>query len=89
VAPDRQIESIGQESTGSNHNDWANHPTVATWHNNLGMVLQALGELEGARAQYEQALVIGEAARGPDDRTVATIRGNLNSVLPNPPTGDS
>jgi hypothetical protein len=31
--------------------------------------------------QYERALAIGEAALGPDHPTVATIRGNLGSVL--------
>jgi hypothetical protein len=91
VTPDRPIEFIGQESTGSNHNDWVNYPTVATWRNNLGMVLQALGELEGARAQYEQALVIGEEApapttepwpRQPEQRASKPSDGRLLKVGP-------
>jgi Flp pilus assembly protein TadD len=57
------------------------HPHVAVWRNDLGSVLQALGDLEGARAQYERALAIGEAALDPDHPTVATIRGNLDGVL--------
>jgi hypothetical protein len=57
------------------------HPTVAIWRSNLGNVLQALGDLEGARVQYERALASGEAALGPDHPTVATIRGNLSGVL--------
>jgi hypothetical protein len=54
---------------------------VARWRSNLGGVLQALGDLEGARAQLERALAIWEAVLGPDHPTVATIRGNLGSVL--------
>jgi hypothetical protein len=37
------------------------------------------GRVQGE--QYERALAIGEAALGPDHPTVATIRGNLGSVL--------
>ncbi len=59
----------------------SNHPTVATRRNNLGLMLRDLGDLEGARAQYERALVIGEAALGPDHPTMATIQGNLESLL--------
>jgi hypothetical protein len=38
------------------------HPEGAVWRNNLGGVLQAHGDLAGARVQYERALSIGEAA---------------------------
>ena len=44
-------------------------------------MLQALADLEGARAQYERALAIGEAALGPDHPHVTTYRGNLHNVL--------
>jgi hypothetical protein len=54
---------------------------VAAWRNSLGGVLQDLGDPAGARAQYERALEIGEAALGPDHPTVATYRRNLDSVL--------
>jgi hypothetical protein len=57
------------------------HRYVAIWRNNLASVLHQLGDLEGARVQYERALEIAEAALGPDHQTVATIRGNLGSVL--------
>ena len=57
------------------------HPTVGTARNNLGGVLQALGDLTGARAQLEQALAIDEAALGPDHPTVGTDRNNLGGVL--------
>jgi hypothetical protein len=37
--------------------------------------------LEGAGEQYERALVISEAALGPDHPNVTAIRGNLDGVL--------
>jgi tetratricopeptide (TPR) repeat protein len=45
------------------------------------VVLQALGDLTGARAQLEQAVDISEAALGPDHPSMATRRGNLGRVL--------
>jgi tetratricopeptide repeat protein len=54
---------------------------VAIWRGNLGSVLQALGDLEGARVQMERALESGEAALGPDHPHVAVQRGNLYGVL--------
>jgi tetratricopeptide (TPR) repeat protein len=56
------------------------HPEVAWRCDELGRVLEQLGDLEGAKAQSERALAIGEAI-GPDDPTVALWRGNLGSVL--------
>jgi hypothetical protein len=44
---------------------------VAIWRSNLGGVLQALGDLAGAREQLERSLEIGEAALGPDHPHVA------------------
>jgi hypothetical protein len=41
-------------------------------------VLQALGDLPGARDQFERALAISEAALGPDHPTVRTVRRNLD-----------
>jgi Tfp pilus assembly protein PilF len=38
------------------------HPMVANRVNNLGSVLQDLGDLAGARAHFERALGIDEAA---------------------------
>jgi tetratricopeptide (TPR) repeat protein len=57
------------------------HPEVARRHDNLGGVLQALGDLASARVQFERALAIGEAALGPDHPTLATRRNNLGLVL--------
>jgi tetratricopeptide (TPR) repeat protein len=44
-------------------------------------VLQDLGELAGARVQFERALAIGEAVLGPDHPDVAVWRNNLGLVL--------
>ncbi len=58
-----------------------NHPQVATAVNNLGSVLRDLGDLAGARAHYERALGIDEAAYGPDHPEVAIRVNNLGFVL--------
>lgn len=57
------------------------HPQVAVYVNNLGNVLQDLGELAEARRCYERALRIQEAAFGTDHPTVAIDLNNLGSVL--------
>ena len=49
--------------------------------NNLGSVLQELGELAGARAACERALAIPERVYGPDHPTVATDVNSLGCVL--------
>ena len=45
------------------------------------LVLQALGDLTGARTQHERALQIGEATLGPDHPTIGIRRNNLGRVL--------
>jgi Flp pilus assembly protein TadD len=57
------------------------HPDMAVRLSGLGLLLQDLGDLEGARVQLERALAVGEAALGPNHPTVTTIRGNLGSLL--------
>ena len=49
--------------------------------NNLGAVLQAQGDLEGARDHYERALAIREKALGADHPGTQTVRNNLDYVL--------
>ncbi|MGY1763692.1 tetratricopeptide repeat protein [Geodermatophilus sp. SYSU D00779] len=44
-------------------------------------MLGDLGNLPGARAEYERTLQLGEVALGPDHPDVATRRSNLGSVL--------
>jgi tetratricopeptide (TPR) repeat protein len=57
------------------------HPSVASAVNNLGLVLKALGDLVGARAAFERALAMGEAAFGPHHPNVALCLWNLGTVL--------
>jgi tetratricopeptide (TPR) repeat protein len=59
----------------------SDHPSVATYVNNLGLVLRELGDLAGARANYERALKIDEAVNGPDHPKVAIRLNNLGGVL--------
>jgi hypothetical protein len=42
------------------------HPTVATYRNNLGLVMQDLGDPAGAKTQFKRALAITEASLGAD-----------------------
>jgi Tetratricopeptide repeat len=51
------------------------HEDVARWRSNLGLVLQDLGDLEGARVQVARALAVSEAGLGPDVRLTATPLG--------------
>ena len=57
------------------------HPWVATAANNLGSVLQDLGDLAGAKAAYARALAIDEAAFGHRSPKVAMRINNLGNVL--------
>lgn len=57
------------------------HPNVADRLSNLGMTLQAQGDLDGAKRAFEQALAIDEQAFGPDHTNVADRINNLGSVL--------
>ena len=49
--------------------------------NNLGSVLQDLGDLPAARAAFERALAINERTFGPDHPNVAICVNNLGFVL--------
>ena len=57
------------------------HPNVAIDVNNLGGVLQALGELQESRECLERALKIDEKVHGPDHPRVAIRVSNLSGVL--------
>ena len=74
----------GRPSSGRSRIDEASfgpdHPNVATDVNNLGGVLQDLGDLAGARAAFERALAIFERVLGPDHPNTRTVRGNLESL---------
>ena len=57
------------------------HPTVAVVFNNLGGILQDMGDFQGAKIIYEQALKIAEATYGSDHHQVAMIANGLGRVL--------
>ncbi|MEV4346806.1 FxSxx-COOH system tetratricopeptide repeat protein [Actinoplanes sp. NPDC049596] len=56
-------------------------PELARHHHELGQVRHELGDLDGAREQYEQALRIGRAALGPEHVEVGVWHNNLGNVL--------
>lgn len=51
---------------------------VATLVNNLGRVLQALGDLAGARAAFERALTIFQEILGEDHPNTMLVRNPLD-----------
>jgi len=51
----------------------AGHSNVAIRVNNLGMVLQDMGELKEARKYFERALKTDEQVYGPDHSAVPEI----------------
>ena len=59
----------------------SDHPKVAADLNNLGLLLQAQGDLAGARLVYERALVILQKALGPEHPDTARSLNNLASLL--------
>jgi tetratricopeptide (TPR) repeat protein len=59
----------------------ANHPELATALSNLAMVMQDQGELDAAKAMYQRALSIKEAALGPNHPSVAPTLHNLATLL--------
>ena len=57
------------------------HPQTATSLNNLGGLLDSMGELAAARPYYERALEITEAVLGPQHPQTATSLNNLGGLL--------
>ena len=58
------------------------HPNVAIRVNNLGSVLQALGDLPGAKAAFERALKILQKLLGDDHPDTRLVRENIDSLSP-------
>ncbi|HEU0079855.1 MAG TPA: tetratricopeptide repeat protein, partial [Longimicrobiaceae bacterium] len=56
------------------------HPKVAIRLNNLGLVLQDLGELAKARKLLTRALTIFGVSNGPDHPSTRTVRENLRTL---------
>jgi len=62
---------IGEKTYGSDHSN------VAMIVNNLGLVLQNLGDLEAAKEHYERAVEIFRKFLGEDHPFTVTVRNNL------------
>ncbi|MBK8931881.1 MAG: tetratricopeptide repeat protein [Chloroflexi bacterium] len=56
------------------------HPDTATSLNNLGYLLQAMGNLAEARPYYQRALAIVEKSLGANHPNTKIVRGNLSSL---------
>jgi hypothetical protein len=56
------------------------HPNTGVSLYNLGYLLQAMGDLVGARPYYEQALSILEAGLGLEHPNTRLVRGNLERL---------
>ncbi|MCX6346201.1 MAG: tetratricopeptide repeat protein [Armatimonadetes bacterium] len=67
--------SIAEVTFGSTH------PRIAVCADTLGASLHKLGDLIGARNQYERALKIDETAYGPNHPSVAVRLGNMGDIL--------
>jgi tetratricopeptide (TPR) repeat protein len=59
----------------------ADHPDTALSLNNLGGLLQGMGDYAEARPYYERALAINEAVLGADHPATAVSLNNLGYLL--------
>jgi len=59
----------------------AKHPDTATSLNNLGALLDSMGDYEGARPYYQRALAILTARLGPDHPHTRAVSDNLAALL--------
>ncbi|MCP4202669.1 MAG: tetratricopeptide repeat protein [bacterium] len=57
------------------------HPLTASTLNTMGLILQTLGDFEGARPYQERALAILERAMGPEHALTAVALHNLGALL--------
>jgi tetratricopeptide (TPR) repeat protein len=57
------------------------HPNVATWYNDLAVLLQHLGKYAEAEPLYRRGIEIDEKVLGKDHRTVATFYNNFALLL--------
>lgn len=62
------------------HHFGPDHPNIARYINNLGMLHKALGDLPTARTAYERALKILEIRLGAHHPSIASLVNNLGNV---------
>ncbi len=66
--------AIGEQTLGPEH------PTLATWLNNLALLYQRQGKYEQAEPLYQRAIAIGEQTLGPEHPDLATRLNNLANL---------
>jgi tetratricopeptide (TPR) repeat protein len=66
--------AIGEQVLGPEH------PTLATYLNNLALLYKDQGKYEQVEPLYQRALAIGEQVLGPEHPTLATYLNNLASL---------
>jgi tetratricopeptide (TPR) repeat protein len=71
----RRAIEIGEKVLGKDH------PNVATWYNNLALLLKVQGKYDQADPLYRRAIEINEKVLGKDHPTVATNYNNLAGLL--------
>lgn len=64
------------------------HPNTATSLNNLGLLLQAQGDLAGARSCYEQAFRVFQSGLGEVHPSTQVVRRNLEALAVDSPEED-
>jgi CHAT domain-containing protein/tetratricopeptide (TPR) repeat protein len=71
----RQVAELSRQALGEDH------PDTAASLNNLGALLQAMGDLAGARPHYERALAIHRRVLGEDHPDIAASLNHLGLLL--------
>jgi len=71
----RQVADLARQHLGPDH------PDTAGSLNNLGYLLDSMGDLAGARSCFERALAIHEKALTPDPPDTARSLDNLSTLL--------
>ena len=75
---ERDALAASYRSNGKTHGE--EHPQVAAVLNNLGSVLQDLGDLAGAKAHFERALAIRVKFLGEEHPKTQAVRRNLEAL---------
>ncbi|WP_197363586.1 tetratricopeptide repeat protein, partial [Streptomyces clavuligerus] len=73
-ASQTHIETATSAPTGTS---WASYFTIGRWHQDAGLILAGMGDLNGAQAQLHQALAVHGLDRR---RSRANVLGHLGSI---------
>lgn len=80
--PRNDLQALARPAAGADRRKgpWSRASQCATTANNLGGVLHALGDYEGARNAYQRALTILEQYLPPDHPHIRTVQRHLESL---------